>query len=405
MAAVIPLVTGAPVAVAATGTVSGTVFNDVDQNGSRSGSEVGVPNVWVRVVGQAMGPDSVLGTSDDTETSYAPVRTTASGTWSIASVTSDSDVRVEYLGVDVDGDGVMQASEETLPAWFRPGPVGPDNGSSVQFVALGGSTSYAVANPADYCQANPDLVTSCMTLGSNTTYPQAIARFSSSLDGAITGEATAAQVGATHGIAYRRDGNIFAATMTKRHTEYGSAGATNTIYRMQAGGSDTPTTLVTLPGTLTAHNASNYLVDAPTWSVIGKEGLGGIRLSEDESSLYAVNLNDRRLYSVPLNGVGAAVTAGTPTSVAIPAPAGCVTPPAVRGRGPGRSGLRGWGVLRPGVRQRRRPPRLRHGVQPVGDSPLRSRPDGAGERLRHDSSGVVPVRLPPDRPELLLRLV
>ncbi len=53
---------------------------------------------------------------------------------------------------------------------------------------------------------------------------------------------------------------------------------------------------------------------------MGKESFGDIEVNKDESALYAVNLNDRKLYRIPTSG---ALNNATITSVAIPSITGC----------------------------------------------------------------------------------
>jgi hypothetical protein len=101
-------------AQASTGTVSGSVFRDVNGNGVQDAGEPMAGEVWVKAFGQQFGTDGVANTHDDAETAYGPVKTSAVGTWSITGVNSDSQVRVEFYGVDTNGDALMQSGEEML---------------------------------------------------------------------------------------------------------------------------------------------------------------------------------------------------------------------------------------------------------------------------------------------------
>ena len=72
--------------------------------------------------------------------------------------------------------------------------------------------------------------------------------------------------------------------------------------------------LVSLPNAGTsAHDTSNFFDDRGFFTANGAESLGGIGLSGDGATLYAVNMGDKRLYSVPTAG-------GAPTDVPIPDP-------------------------------------------------------------------------------------
>ncbi|MDQ1449362.1 MAG: hypothetical protein QOC79_2333, partial [Actinomycetota bacterium] len=128
-------------ASAAAGAVSGTVFRDFNANGSRDTREPGEAGIVVRAVDRA-------------GTEVGSTATGADGAYSL-SVTNaaTADVRVEF-------------SIPAAATYLQPGARGPDNATSVQFVALGATgVDEAVANPADYCQSNPDLVTACFTGG------------------------------------------------------------------------------------------------------------------------------------------------------------------------------------------------------------------------------------------------
>jgi SdrD B-like domain/Domain of unknown function DUF11 len=314
-------------ASAATGTVAGTAFRDTNANGIKDLGESFLSGVFIKATGQAAGPDAILHTIDDELVTVNPAApSNAAGEWSVAVLSTDTKVRVEFAGYDANGNGVLNPGEENLPSWLRPAASGADNGSMVQFVDLNSTTtSFGLQNPADFCQLSPDLVISCFTLGSNTAYPKALETLSSSLLGASTSQATAAQIGATYGHATGRDGNLYSATYVKRYTEYGSAGAVNAIYRT-ATGSNTSTVFATLPGALTAHESANYLSDDAVYTKVGTDGLGDIDMSEDGSTIYAVNMGDQQLYSIPVVGVGVSAMAGTATSTAIPAPSPCVDP-------------------------------------------------------------------------------
>ncbi|MDQ2888008.1 MAG: hypothetical protein M3Y39_18195 [Chloroflexota bacterium] len=49
------------------------------------------------------------------------------------------------------------------------------------------------------------------------------------------------------------------------------------------------------------HTATNnYVPDVSAYDAVGKTGLGGMALSDDESTLYVMNLADRNLYGIPI---------------------------------------------------------------------------------------------------------
>ena len=215
-----------------------------------------------------------------------------------------------------------------------PAPAGKGLSGLTDFVNVSGGLAadpvIGLWDPAEYCQADPTLVSCDLQRGDQTSglglfsFQGGSGVSASPPGGQVTALTTVGQQGAVFGIGTDRSGNVYAGTYVKRHTEYGPAGNVNAIYRynVNAPGSGV-STFVTLPGWLTPHDPSGlipYSDDNAVYSRVGREGLGGVEVSGDGSTLYAVDLNDRSLYSVPIEGSGASVTAGTPTSVPIPRP-------------------------------------------------------------------------------------
>ncbi|MFE2041979.1 SdrD B-like domain-containing protein [Streptomyces sp. NPDC059477] len=127
------------------------------------------------------------------------------------------------------------------------------------------------------------------------------------------------QVGTTYGLAYDqyRD-QLFQSSFARRYTEYGPDGG-DAIYIQPADGG-TPTLFATVPdATETPHDTANLIKDAGFTDAPGKESIGGLALSEDGSTLYAVNLLTRSLVSFDATGPTAAAPEDT---VPIPDP-GC----------------------------------------------------------------------------------
>ncbi|MEE1832270.1 SdrD B-like domain-containing protein [Streptomyces sp. SP17KL33] len=203
--------------------------------------------------------------------------------------------------------------------------------SSVGFVNVfrGRNTMYTTGfwEPGLYCQENPDLVTCNLTKGDAPDTHKGLVRFSGNFSdthpgGTVTRLTNNQQQGAVFGIGNDRTGNTYLGTLVKRHAAYGPAGATNTIYRRNSASG--VSTFVTLPGLLTEHDeAEDWLRDNPVYSRVGREGIGDVDVSGDGKTLYAVSLNDSRLYSVPIRGTGDGVYPGTYRSHVIPRPEEC----------------------------------------------------------------------------------
>lgn len=135
--------------------------------------------------------------------------------------------------------------------------------------------------------------------------------------------ATQAQVGTTFGLAYDKDRRrLFQSAFARRHTLYGPEGG-GAIYTVPVDGGGAPTLFAKVPGAaVTPHDTDNMIKDAGFTDAPGKEGIGGLALSEDGSTLYALNLLTRSLVGFDATGATAPAPA---TTVPVPDP-GCAAP-------------------------------------------------------------------------------
>ncbi|MEU9276741.1 SdrD B-like domain-containing protein [Streptomyces sp. NPDC048342] len=134
--------------------------------------------------------------------------------------------------------------------------------------------------------------------------------------------ATQNQVGTTFGLAYDKyRTRLFQSAFARRYTPYGPKGA-GAIYTVPVNGSGAPKLFARVPAAaVTPHDTANLIKDPGFTDAPGKESIGGLALSEDGSTLYAVNLLTRSLVSFDATGA----TAALPKSVArIPDP-GCAS--------------------------------------------------------------------------------
>lgn len=308
------------------GTISGKVFQDFNSNGSIDTTvaigvavDVGVAGIVVRAF-------------DSTGAEVGSTTTGANGTYSL-SVTgaATTSVRVEFSIPTTDPllSGFTSSFATTT------GASGSTAGSAVQFATIGDTgVNHAINRPTEYCQNNPTLVTCSSDLGTGATtnvgaftVPSAVNNFTN-FTPTSTKIGSSRDLGSVFGIGVDRQRNTFYGTYVRRHAEYGAAGAVNAIYRINLDNPGTVTTFVTLPGTLPAHDATPvggygaYSGDTSIFDKVGRIGLGDVDVTPDGSTLLAVDMDETapKLYFVPIQGAGNAVTAGSPSSIAIPRP-------------------------------------------------------------------------------------
>ena len=280
--------------------ITASVFEDRNQNGTRDSGEPAMSGVIVTATGAS-------GTTIAT--------TNASGI-AVFSGLAAGTYRVEFVA----------------PSGTFSGPVSATTGSSVQFVAAGGSVTASFASPSDYCQSDPTLAIVCFAqdfaTGAGSLPALKTVPYSSNSVPTVNvaTRLTMSEVGATWGLAYHRAStNIYQSAFFKRGVSVGSGGL-GAIYKTPTA-SGSPTVLATIPdvGTdpRTPPLASDYWQrDVNGFAMVHKIGIGDIDLSADQNTLYAVNLANNGVYSVAINTDGTSGGVSGPMTVA--APAGCL---------------------------------------------------------------------------------
>ncbi|MGW1257226.1 SdrD B-like domain-containing protein [Streptomyces sp. NPDC002513] len=134
--------------------------------------------------------------------------------------------------------------------------------------------------------------------------------------------ATQSQVGTTFALAYDKyRSRLFQGAFARRYASYGPKGP-GAIYTVPVNGSGAPELFAQVPGAaVTPHDTADMNKDPGFIDAPGKESIGGLALSEDGSTLYAVNLLTRSLVSFDATGATASVPKAT---VRIPDP-GCAS--------------------------------------------------------------------------------
>ncbi|MEZ0484992.1 putative Ig domain-containing protein [Fibrella aquatica] len=317
-------------------TIRGTVFRDFNSDGIYTSTPTsgtyayGEPGVGGVIVSAYNAAGALVSTTTSSTT------TSSVGSYTLT-VGNTNAHRIEFT---------VPQSLDFLNEGFR---VASGTGTSVQF-ANGGATglNFGVSASTDYCQLNPPLAVPCYVSGdplsATTTVADEVALVSVPYNASGTGIegtylASAEQVGSVFGAAFQRETKkLFTAAFLKRHVGLGSAGLGG-IYVTNITASQTQNAALyvdlesapfsvslgagllagrVLPGSGTV--ASN---DPLAFDAVGKVGLGGMALSTDGRTLYAVDLFNRRLLALAIgNPAKASLTAGDLSFITIPDP-GC----------------------------------------------------------------------------------
>ena len=300
-------------AIAAEGEVSGTVFQDANNNGAQDSGETGIEGVEVSAFGPA-GAD--LGT----------VTTAADGTYVLGYDTEgdETDIRLEF-----------EQPEGLVPA--RAGVEGANSGSTVQFVSSGEEANVGFAPPDAFNlegtdvswveQYSPIVAGSGEWVDPSTQRTIGTVPFDASGDQMGTSaEATADQTGSIWGLANLDTDHLATSALFKRHSVVGPGGL-GAIYLTEMGGEPNATPFVTIPdagedprpeGAAEADSGYNWAQDEVAYEPVGKIGLGGLAATPEFDALYSVNLNDKNLYRVPVSWENGTPSAGTPEALALP---------------------------------------------------------------------------------------
>ena len=301
--------------VYASGTITGTVYVDYNMNGTMDTSGTS-PNYAID-----SGVQNVTVTAYDASGASRGTATTASnGTYSLAA-TGTGPYRIEFT---------------SLPAGYFPSATGTNNASTVRFIPDGSSSGIdlGIIKPSFYSQNNPLVTTSCYINGDNTGADDVLVALKYDRTGSVQHIGLASQIGSTWGLAYqRKTKKLFAAAMLKRHSAFGpgkdgtrgNADDVSSIYVIDYNtpgvtGTGTVVTGQTIElgslgvsvganprvGSVPANDLSGISTTTPShdygvFSNVGKRGIGGIALSEDENTLYVVNLNSSQPQLVTLN--------------------------------------------------------------------------------------------------------
>lgn len=336
------------ISVPAFANISGTVFQDYNDNGQIDISLApGTQAIDAGVGGMTVTVFDSLGANVGTAASCGVVVAGACtgsnpGFYDIA-VAGTAPYRVEFTG---------------LPAGFQPAAQGAGSASTVQFVASATTANIDVGIniPPEYCQNNPEMLITTYTGGEpiaganngracllsfrysagNASRPLVAGAGGHDDSGYFPSSSPitvpANQIGATFGLGYHRASRTaLASSFLRAFAGFGPSGAptgsTGAIYQV-----NNPTSgfvvaasvfvdLNTLPqfagdqpvagvnphpnDTFNFNNNTDESVSGP---LVGKRSLGDLDVSADDTTVYVINANDRNLYRIPFNNPVAGTT-------------------------------------------------------------------------------------------------
>ncbi len=305
------VIASSPLTALAAGNVTGFVFRDYNADGVDAGATE--PSVGAITV-------TAYNTAGTVVASTTTSATTGAYTLNLAAVANGTPLRIEFTGI---------------PSYLKPGPFTAATGTTVRFLttsALGtANVNLALNNPSEYTTPDARLMTPCYLYGPRQVQGSSVVlpSFPYTAGGNNTStwdlpagevEAIGSQIGTVYGVAYRRSTNtVYTSAFVKRHTGLGPNG-TGAIYatpNVTSAITSTATLFATVPGagtdphptTTTADpNTGDWYYDAATYLAVGTRGLGDLELSDDETKLYTINLNDKHLWEIPIPATGT----GTP---------------------------------------------------------------------------------------------
>ncbi|MFK4760034.1 SdrD B-like domain-containing protein [Microbacterium sp. ZW T5_45] len=317
MTATLLAVAGVSPAVAATGdgTISVTVVKDVNVNKERDALDVALPDVDVRVYDAAGGSITVTTDPNGVATLTEAENTLVGGRY-----------RIEVVNPSPATYSEAQISEEHAEPEFAPAVSfvdvrdGADAVLSIGYVdysTLGveGARIFSAVQPDDVWRPNS---------GSPEVYT-----VNYDLTGGVTALTSRSELGAVYGVGIDDENlDLYIGAYAKRGSLYGPGGS-GAIYRVNTVSGDWETYATVANAGDTAHDMGpvvpgNGLVqqDYAFRTVVGRESLGDVEVTDDNRFITAVNLNEKSLVVYPVQD---ALDPQPIQTLNVPAPADCVS--------------------------------------------------------------------------------
>ncbi len=240
--------------------------------------------------------------------------------------------------------GAVRIVFKNFPIGYFSAPKGTNNGSAVQFVTTPATNvSLGLLRPIEYSEDNPLIATNCFApyqhdVGPYATDPVLVtvplsagshfyagaysSGCSSTADCPIGFNLPADnplvrqnQIGTTFGLAWQRSRKtLYASAFVKQFTDLGPGG-TGAIYKVDLTNPAAPvvTGYIDLNAIFGANTCgANPFIPYPDYNNAADRarvtnatyfsGLGDMDISEDEKTLYVVNLANKKIYSIPIDG-------------------------------------------------------------------------------------------------------
>lgn len=278
------------------GTISGYTYEELNNDGLKDAGETTVGNIMITIYDL---DNNIVDQSISDNNGY----------YAFTGLENNASYRLEF-----------QTSIGYLEAF-----AGSGNNSSVQFVAVPScDNNFGLLDPTAKCGTNPEILVTCFVQGSTTingpieTIVGLEHGFKSDSDVSIY--ATHAETGAVWGLDYSTSqSTIYSSAFVKQYAGLTSHGP-GAIFATSISGTPATTLFVDLTdlgldvGTLNTTNMDHCAYG----DNVGRVGLGGMILSDDESQLYVVNISNNTLVAMPTSNP----TASNTTVYNIPDP-GC----------------------------------------------------------------------------------
>lgn len=265
--------------VPSSGVISGSVFQDLNNNGIRENTEPAIGGSLITIYDKS---GQLITFTNSTNTGY----------YSFNNLTDGQPYRLTF-------DYLPQYSTSFL---------GSDNGSNVQFVnAPACNASIGLVNLTTSCGNDPVVYTSCFVQGAvNGAYAgePTLIGFNYSINPSQMKSmyATHGETGSVWGVAWKSETNeLFSSAFVKQYSALTAHGH-GAIFKTKVNGNTGATTLFANLANLGVNIGTLPVTDANQCSYghqVGKYGIGAIALDASEEKLYAVNLYNKSLVIMP----------------------------------------------------------------------------------------------------------